>query len=130
MNNRTMYQVNGLANLSLSNIGLSVIQVVTDFDGRIEPSRVAGLFGDQQLVSNNIYTLTILLQNQTTDLQLPDGLKPHMIVNISCPESSPSREPRIPLSFSTSGARAFVSNIEEPEYTALLEHSPVAQQWS
>ena len=73
MNNRTMYQVNGLANLSLSNIGLSVIQVVTDFDGRIEPSRVAGLFGDQQLVSNNIYTLTILLQNQTTDLQCFHG---------------------------------------------------------
>ena len=121
MNNRTMYQVNGLANLSLSNIGLSVIQVVTDFDGRIEPSRVAGLFGDQQLVSNNIYTLTILLQNQTTDLQLPDGLKPHMIVNISCPESSPSREPRIPLSFSTSGARAFVSNIEESNFQYSLE---------
>ena len=84
-------QVNDLEKLSLSNIRLSVIQVVTHFDGSIEPSSIAGLFGDQQLVSNNIYTLTILLQHQTTDLHLPDGLKPHMIVNISCSESSPSR---------------------------------------
>ena len=115
-----LYQVKGISNFSVSNVGMSFIQAVANTNGEISDSRVSGLFGSTPLVTEGAEEPFVIAfdatQSEGISLTL-DNLMPHIIVNPTCVNVPPSEPPSLPLLLRTSGTGYLVSNVTQFDQT-------------
>ena len=107
-NSSALYRIEAMSNQqTLSDIGFSFIQAVTDNDQLIE-SRIAGLFGNRSLVEATDpevpFMISVTIGGGESAELVVDDLRPHFIIDLACPiEVPPTPPPSLNLMLSTSG---------------------------
>ena len=106
-NSTSLYRIEAMSSQTLSDIGFSFIQAITD-DNQLIESRIAGLFGNRSLVEATDPDVPFMInvtigRGESAELVV-DDLRPHFIIDLACPiETPPTPPPSLPLMLSTSG---------------------------
>ena len=114
-----LYQVRGISNFSVPDVGLSFIQAVADNNGEISESRVSGLFGSTPLPRDGEGPFIISInatETQVISLTL-DNLMPHIIINPTCINIPPATLPSLPLLLQVNRDEYFISDVTQLDQT-------------